>query len=121
MITKKELEFIMKQCTGTQYYYRSHLSYLTTDGVMIFAREAGAYWLLADINVYKDIAIKMNPQEDMFSVYLKVKGSEADLIFKDSKGTVRYARHYVATDCPEGEWLFYYFTEEKLLIWNGEY
>lgn len=121
MKTKKELEFIMRQCTGTENYYKSHLSYLTTDGVMIFAREAEAYWLLADINVYKDIAIKENPQEDMFSVCLKVEDGKADLIFKDRNNTVRYAKHYVATDCPEGEWLFYYFTEEKLLIWNGEY
>lgn len=118
----EELEWIMSNYTGTETYWQNPLMTMRyTDGVKAFVQNAKAGWLLADICAYKEHAKKMNPDEYMFSVHLVVKDCKAELIFKDGGGTIRYSHHYTYTDCPDGDWLFYYYVDEDLLIWNGEY
>ena len=48
-------------------------------------------------------------------------GCKGDLIFKDAKGHICFKYHYSNTDCPDGDWLFYYYVEQDLLIWCDEY
>jgi hypothetical protein len=92
-----------------------------TDGVLAFAKEAEAGWLVTDIQVFRKEAIKENPEEYMFSVHLIVKEGKADLIFKDANGHICFKYHYSNTDFPDGDWLFYYYVNEDLLIWCDEY
>lgn len=121
-ITSGELKAIMANCYGTESYYRCRISPMKyTDGVLTFAKNAEAIWFIRDVQVFRKEAIKENPEEYMFSVHLIVKEGKGDLIFKDAKGHICFKYHYSNTDCPDGDWLFYYYVEEDLLIWNGEY
>lgn len=121
-MTKEEFNAIMNNCTGTDVYYKNPLMNLQyTDGVKIFAENAGAYWFITDVALFAKEAVKANSEEYMFSIHLIVKDDNADMKFKDGDGHICYERHYAFTDCPEGEWIFFYFPEEKLLIWHGEY
>lgn len=117
-----ELKAIMAQCYGTENYYRCSLSkMLYTDGVKTFVENAEAAWLLTDIQVFRKNAIRANSNEYMFSVHLIVKEGKGDLIFKDGNGKICFKHHYGNTDCPDGDWLFYYYVDEDLLIWCHEY
>lgn len=105
------LENIMENCIGTEHYYNSPvLCYLYTDGVKTFAVEAGAYWFLSELNpfIYKS--------KDFASFKLDVKEGKAD-IYKDD----RKVKHIAFTDCPDGEWEFFYEPQANLLMWRGEY
>lgn len=122
-MTSEELENKMAYFTGTENYWHSPLMTMKyTDGVRGFAQYAGAGWLIADICAYKEKAKAKRPDEYMFSVKLIVKDDNtADLIFKDCDDKVVYTHHYNFTDCPAGDWLFFYYPIEDLLIWHGEY
>ena len=121
-ITSGELRAKMANCYGTECYYKCRMSSMKyTDGVLAFAKEAEAGWLVTDIQVFRKEAIKENPKEYMFSVHLIVKEGKGDLIFKDANGHICFKYHYSNTDCPDGDWLFYYYVEEDLLIWCDEY
>lgn len=122
MVTSQELRAKMANCYGTECYYKCRMSSMKyTDGVLAFAKEAEAGWLVTDIQVFRKEAIKENPEEYMFSVHLIVKEGKADLIFKDANGHICFKYHYSNTDCPDGDWLFYYYVNEDLLIWCDEY
>lgn len=122
MVTSQELRAKMANCYGTECYYKCRMSSMRyTDGVLAFAKEAEAGWLVTDIQVFRKEAIKENPEEYMFSVHLIVKEGKADLIFKDANGHICFKYHYSNTDCPDGDWLFYYYVNEDLLIWCDEY
>ena len=117
-----ELQDLMSNYYCTDCYYKMPmLNMQYTDGVKAFAENAGAYWLLTDIALFVPKAKKANPTEYMFSVHLVVNKGKADLLFKDADDNVSYKRHYALTDCPDGDWIFYYYVNERLLIWNGEY
>ena len=122
MVTSQELRAKMANCYGTECYYKCRMSSMKyTDGVLAFVKEAEAGWLVTDIQVFRKEAIKENPEEYMFSVHLIVKEGKADLIFKDANGHICFKYHYSNTDCPDGDWLFYYYVNEDLLIWCDEY
>lgn len=122
MVTSQELRAKMANCYGTECYYKCRMSSMKyTDGVLAFAKEAEAGWLVTDIQVFRKEAIKENPEEYMFSVHLIVKEGKADLIFKDANGHICFKYHYSNTDCPDGDWIFYYYVNEDLLIWCDEY
>lgn len=119
---KEELECLMANYYGTECYHRMPVTnLLVTDGALGFAKNAGAFWFLTDVALFRKEAFKVNPEEEMFSVHLIVKDNKADMIYKDGNGHICYSKHYSLTDCPEGDWIFYYFKSENLLIWNGEY
>lgn len=122
MVTSQELRAKMANCYGTECYYKCRMSSMKyTDGVLAFVKEAEAGWLVTDIQVFRKEAIKENPEEYMFSVHLIVKKGKANLIFKDANGHICFKYHYSNTDCPDGDWLFYYYVNEDLLIWCDEY
>lgn len=117
-----ELKELMAQCYGTENYYREFLlSYLYTDGVRTFAMNAGngAFWFLQEVNgMIVDNKIRQS-DDNLTSIHLKVKDDKADIIMENDGKT--FKKHISYTDCPEGDWLFYYFTSDNVLIWNGEY
>lgn len=117
-----ELQNIMAQCYGTEQYYRETLlSYLYTDGVKTFAMNAGngAFWFLQEVNgMIVDNKIRQSG-DDLTTIHLKVNGGKADIIMENDDK--KYTKHISYTDCPDGDWVFYYFTSSNVLIWNGEY
>ena len=108
-----ELENIMAYCYGTENYYRYMNSrFMYTDGVKTFAEKAGAYWFI-DLCFGNLVTLP----EDFYSIKLIVKGTKATMVIKGEKEVARKNISY--TDCPEGEWLFYY--SQNVLLWNMEY
>ncbi|MBO5843491.1 MAG: hypothetical protein J6Q96_01325 [Bacteroidales bacterium] len=108
-----ELENHMAYYTGTEHYYRYMGSrFVYTDGVRGFAQKAEAYWF---IDLCFGYLVRL--PEDFYSIKLTVKGGKATLTVKGEKEVARKNIPY--TDCPEGEWLFYY--SDNVLFWNGEY
>lgn len=106
-----ELEAKMAYCYGTEHYYNSPvLCYLYTDGVKTFAQEAGAYWFLSELNRF------IYGQKEFCSLSLIVNKSKGD-IYKDDKKV----KHIPFTDCPDGEWKFFYEPQANVLMWNMEY
>lgn len=117
-----ELEELMAQCYGTEHYYKEILlSYRYTDGVKTFAMNAGngAFWFLQEVNgMIVDNKIRQS-DDDLTTIHLKVNGGKADIIMENDDK--KYTKHISYTDCPDGDWAFYYFTSSNVLIWNGEY
>lgn len=109
-----ELEGKMAYCTGTEHYYKSPVHcFLYTDGVKTFAQEAGAYWFLSELNVF------IRDCKEFTSFKLVVKDSKAEILVNDKP-----RKKIPFTDCPEGEWLFFYEPNgnpEKVLMWCNEY
>lgn len=116
----KELQAIMNQYTGTENYYK--LQNLTiTDGVQAFAENAEAWWFVSDMNLFLKYIYKADPAESLFSIHLEVENNKATLKVKNGKGHIVFKRLYSFTDCPEGEWIFYLYRNNSVLIWNKEY
>ena len=109
-----ELEAKMAYCYGTEHYYTdSIICYTYTDGVRTFVKEAGAGWLLTEFNKF------IYGQKEFCSLKLVVKDNKADIL-KDGKKV----KHIAFTDCPDGEWEFFYEPNgvpSRVLMWNGEY
>ena len=103
---------------GTEHYYTNHfLSFKYTDGVKGFCEQAHAFWLL-DI-VESVVKNKPSMNEDLISITLLVnQDNTAFITFKDSSKTI-YQQKIPYTDCPVGEWNFFY--ENNVFFWNGEY
>ena len=121
MIDSNKLQALMDNYYGTEHYYKLTMPNINyTDGVKAFIENAEAVWFLIDVGLFRKEAIKKNPNEDMFTVNLIVKDGKGDLIFKDGDLKECYKRHYGFTDCPDGDWMFFYFKNENLLIWHGE-
>lgn len=105
------LENIMANCIGTEHYYTNPvLCYRYTDGVKTFAIEAGAYWFLSELNpfIYK--------LKRFSSFKLKVKDNRGEILIDDQP-----KKKIPFTDCPDGEWEFFFEPEANLLMWNMEY
>lgn len=117
-----ELQNMMAQCYGTEHYYREILlSYLYTDGVKTFAMNAGngAFWFLQEVNgMIVDNNIRKS-DDNLTSIHLKVKDDKADIVMENNGKT--FTKHISYTDCPEGDWLFYYSTSSNVLMWRDEY
>ena len=103
---------------GTEHYYTNHfLSFKYTDGVKGFCEQAHAFWLL---NLVESV-VKNKPSmnEDLISITLLVNQDNTAIItFKDLTKTI-YQQKIPYTDCPVGEWNFFY--ENNVFFWNGEY
>ena len=114
----KELERIMSNCYGTENYYTNQfLHFKYTDGVDTFCKTAGAYWLL-DI-VESIIRDKPSYFDDFVVIKLTVQDNCKGLITFEDSENVFYKQDIPFTDCPKGEWLFYY--DNNVFFWNGEY
>lgn len=118
----EELKSIMGNYSGTECYHRMPITnLLVTDGVIGFIKNAGAMWFVTDVGLFRKQASKKNPDESMFSVHLISKNNKANIVFMDGDDKICLKKNYSYTNCPEGDWIFYYFPLESLLIWNGEY
>lgn len=118
MIETAELQEAMNQCYGTEVYYRHPLfpQYNYTEGVQTFCEKAEAYWFLTDVFIkitqsYKDCSF--------LSIHLRVELGEADIEFCDGDDKVLEAVHYTYTDCPDGDWHFFFI--DGVLLWHMEY
>jgi hypothetical protein len=108
-----DLENHMAYYTGTEHYYKYMFSrFVYTDGVKGFCEKAGAYWFLDLVFGYL-----VRLPEDFYSIKLVVTGSKATMTINADSTVAR--RNISFTDCPDGEWLFYY--QNRVLMWNMEY
>ena len=117
-----KLNEIMAQCYGTENYYREYLlSYLYTDGVKEFAMNAGggAYWFLQEVNgMIVDNKIRQS-DDYLTTIHLIVKNGKADIVMENDDK--KYTKHISCTDCPDGDWVFYFDSYQNVLLWHGEY
>ena len=113
-----KLQDIMSYCYGTENYYKiPQYSFKYTDGVKTFCENADAYWLLDIIEsvcrTHKEI------HNDFILIELLVsKDNKATITFEDAK-CVFYKQSIPFTDCPEGNWKFYF--DNNVFFWHGEY
>lgn len=98
---------------GSDEFYRHALNQNVTytSGVRHFAQHAGggAYWLLDILSTEPAI---LKEAQEFAVVTLTAKGGKATLVVTDGgKGDVPvtiYTRELDYTDCPDGEWVFYF-------------
>lgn len=121
MIDEKKFKLInaMALCTGTEdYYTNENISFDYTDGVKIFCKTVEAYWLLDLV----ESVVKTKPEMNsniLVGIKLKVKNDNTAVItFKDGV-KLFYKQEIPYTDCPQGEWRFYY--KDKVFFWYEEY
>lgn len=105
--------------TETVWKHSLHQAVTYTDGVRAFAQHAGggAYWLL-DILVTEPKILNEVKTHGFAVVTLTVKKTSAWLVVTDGGKNgdaeeVVYRRNIEFTDCPEGEWVFYF---ENMMI-----
>lgn len=118
MITSEELQQKMNQCYGTEVYYKHPLfpRFNYTEGVKVFCESAEAYWFLTDVFVKLQ---RFFNGESFVSIHLVVKDSKADLLFCDGDDKPLRKGKYSYTDCPEGDWQFFFI--DGVLLWHMEY
>lgn len=111
-----ELRQLLRGHYGTDTVWKHGINprMLYTDGVRAFAQNAGqgAYWLL-DILATEPAILREVRTAGIAFVKLSVSGSRAVLLVTDGgKGDqpeqVVYRRDIDITDCPEGDWIFYF-------------
>lgn len=123
-ITSEELQDLMAYATGTEAYYRFNLAgkeVLITDGVKWFIEKAGAGWFVNDFLIFQNKWIAKNPDEYFYVVKLNVNNGKAVVTITDGDEKELFSKKYASTDCPDGEWLFYYDKDSNVLLWHGEY
>lgn len=104
----------LMQFTGTEYWHRCALNpnCLYTDGVEFFVEQVGGYWLL---DILATEFFELQYKAGFLSPILKVSGNQADLVIEDGDYNVLQTKHIDFTDCPEGEWRFF-FTNNVILL-----
>ena len=115
MIAATDLKNALAQHYGSQTIFKHSINprFFYTEGVQCFAEEAGAYWFL-DI-VATDIW-EFCLSLDFASVVLAVGESGGAAIgVEDGDGGVLWRKGIAYTDCPEGEWIFFYQNSTLLL------
>lgn len=121
MIDEKKFKLInaMALCTGTEdYYTNENISFDYTDGVKIFCKTAEAYWLLDLVESVVKTKPEMN-NNDLINITLKVKEDNTAKIIFRQKIKIIHSQTIPYTDCPQGEWRFYY--KDKVFFWYEEY
>jgi hypothetical protein len=105
---------------GTENYYTHPFTRsVYTDGVKYFAEKAGAYWFLDIVFSEYD---KLVNSEGYLSVTLKVSRNSAIIDVSDGNGSYTKPRHIDFTDCPDGEYKFYFIAgEPSVLMLAAEY
>lgn len=107
------------QFTGTENYHKSNMfvpNMVHTDGVEYFCREASAYWVLDIVATEFLQLLKKHP---FLSIKVIVANDKADMIVEDGDCNVIKTKHIEYTDCPEGEYQFF-FTDNVLML-TSEY
>ena len=104
---------------GTEKYHtgKPFLSYLFTDGVQAFCNKAEAYWFLIEAQIAINVV-----KQDFLAIHLEVHNDESCRIFViGEKGETAYEKKIPYTDCPAGDWLFYYDRQSNVFLWYMEY
>lgn len=123
-ITSEELENIMSYATGTESYTRYGIvnKILLTDGVVTFAEKAGCFWFLDELTIsLLPKAIKKEQEETFFAIKLKVKNEKAKIVITDGNENVLVEKRIAYTDCPDGDWNFYYDRNSNVMLYYLEY
>ena len=123
-ITSEELENIMSYATGTESYTRYGIvnKILLTDGVVTFAEKAGCFWFLDELTIsLLPKAIKKEQEETFFAIKLKVKNEKARIVITDGNENVLVEKRIAYTDCPNGDWKFYYDKQSNVMLYYLEY
>lgn len=123
-ISSDELKELLAYATGTENYWTHNLfgrKMLITDGVKLFADKAEAYWFLDEILLNKTSFMNKAPNEYFFSIILKSKNSRAQILFTDGNGNKVLEKRIKFTDCPEGDWKFFYDIESNVMLLPSEY
>ena len=122
-ITSEELENIMSYATGTEGYTRYGLfnKILLTDGVVMFAEKAGCFWFLDEVTLLLKKMFQKAPDEYLFSINLKVKNEKAKIIVTDGNCNKIIEKRIAYTDCPSGEWKFYYDKPSNVMMYYMEW
>lgn len=113
-MTSQELKNLLAHYYGSENMYCHAINRNTayTEGVRAFAVHAGAYWFL-DIVATELFALQRD--EGFLSIVLDVKGDKATISVGDGNGKALYTKLIDWTDCPEGEWKFF-FTGDVLML-----
>lgn len=120
-VIAKQLENEMAYYSGTENYYSSWIhKFKYTDGIKGFCEKAKAFWFLDLVNsLFFNQRLRKRMNGDFIVIKLKVEENNTCVVsFKDSE-KVFYEQAIAYTDCPIGEWVFYY--DNGILMWNGEY
>jgi len=99
------------------YFHNLNQNVIYTSGVRHFAQSAGAYWFLDILATEPKIR---RQGQDFALILLTVKDKKAKIIVTDGNdGTPGiFKRNIDFTDCPEGEWKFYF--ENGTIMLPGE-
>lgn len=104
----------LRQFTGTETWYRHHFikDVTYTDGVKYFAETAGAWWFVDDCIIeYAPLMRK----HGFLTITLDVADTKATITVDDGNDNVLATREIPFTDCPSGEYKFY-FTNDVFLL-----
>lgn len=111
---KEKLKSLLDGCLGTEHYFVCPpFRTIYTDGVKLFAENANAYWFLCDLFIL--INEKGWQNQAFMQITLNVKNDSADLVIDDGNDNLIYNKHYDYTDCPSGEWRFFYLRDVLML------
>lgn len=108
------LNYQLSYFTGTENWYRHYLirDVTFTDGVKFFAEAAGAWWFVDDSII--EYAPLMR-EHGFLTITLKVSNDQATITVDDGNDHVLATRNIPYTDCPVGEYKFY-FTNNVFLL-----
>lgn len=122
-ITSEELENIMSYATGTESYTRYGLfnKILLTDGVVMFAEKAGCFWFLDEVTLMLKKMFQKAPNEYLFTITLKVKNEKARIIVTDGDCKKLIEKRIAFTDCPSGDWKFFFDKDANVMLYHSEY
>lgn len=124
MKNSKELEDIMRYATGTEAYHRFNIGpaeILITDGVVMFIENADAFWFVSDFMSYIPEMFKKAPDEYFFAVKLVSSKGKAQMVITDGNAKTLIIKNYSYTDCPDGEWKFFYDKDSNVMLYHTEY
>jgi len=115
-MTSHNLRGLLAQHIGSQQKFRHFASRAHyTEGVRHFAEQAGAFWLL-DIIMTEPKILEGMRREGFIVIALNVKEGKGSLTARRDTDCPNLFERFIAyTDCPEGEWRFY-FSNDMLML-----
>lgn len=116
----RELSNYMADFYGTEHYFsgKPFLNFLFTDGVQAFCNKAEAYWFLIEAQIAIN-AVK----QDFLAIHLEVHEDESCDVYVigDDARKHLYSKHIPYTDCPAGDWIFFYERQSNVFYWYMEH
>lgn len=109
-VDPQQLQAQLQDYTGTGTWWRHFLNKACTftDGVKHFAEQAGAFWFV-DIVMTEPVILQAMQREGFVIVWLDVSDAAAVIrVRRDTNDPDIFNRRVPFTDCPEGQWKFYF-------------